>query len=146
MGQGLPKNHKKYRTNFCSANNCIKCLIVEINFLLQKCRLHSVYGLSVWIFNQGFLLYDFQKELFFTFLRHQRGISKEDFNHWFLSENLTIAKINIFGRQDLRSPILTFMNFFVEIYTLFSAAFYCPFFLIHEKITGYLFWAKSSLP
>jgi hypothetical protein len=25
------------------------------------------------------------------------------------------------------------MNFFVEIYTLFSAAFNCPFFLIHEK-------------
>ena len=36
--------------------------------------------------------------------------------------------------------------FFVEIYTIFSAAFNCPLFLIHEKITGYLFWAKSSLP
>jgi hypothetical protein len=31
------------------------------------------------------------------------------------------------------------MNFFVETYTLFSAAFNCLFFLIHEKITGYLF-------
>jgi hypothetical protein len=31
------------------------------------------------------------------------------------------------------------MNFFVEIYTLFSAAFNCLFFSIHEKITGYLF-------
>jgi hypothetical protein len=53
------------------------------------------------------------KELwFFTFLRHQRGIQKEDFNHGFLSENLTIATINIFGGQDLQSPILTFMDFF----------------------------------
>ncbi len=44
-----------------------------------------------------------------------------------------------FGGQDLQSPVSIFMNFFVEIYTLFSAAFNCPFFLIHEKITGYLF-------
>ena len=146
MGQGLPKNHKKYRTNFCSANNCEKCLFVEINFYCKKCRLHSVYGSLSVNFYQGSLLYEFQRIMFFTFLRHQRGIPKEDFNHWFLSENLTMSTINIFGGQDLQSPILTFMNFFVEIYTLFSAAFDRPFFLIHEKITGYLFWAMSSLP
>jgi hypothetical protein len=69
-------------------------------------------------FNQGFLLYDFQKNYFSHFLRHQRGIPKEDFNHWFLLENLTIATVNIFGGQDLHSSIWTFMNFLLLRYTL----------------------------
>ena len=67
MGQGLPKNHKNYRNDFCSANNCEKCLIVEINFLLQKCRLHSVYGSLCVNFNPGSLLYEFRKNYFSHF-------------------------------------------------------------------------------
>jgi len=81
----------------------------------------------------------FQKNYFSHFCAINAEFQKEDFNHWFLSENLTIFSVNIFGGQDFKSPISNFMNFFVEMYTLFSAAFNCLFFSIHEKITGYLF-------
>ncbi len=79
-------------------------------------------GLSVWILIKVLSCMNFKELCFFTFLRHQRGIPKEDFNHWFLSENLTISTINIFGGQDLQSPILTFMNFFCwDMHSLFCS-------------------------
>ncbi len=122
MGQGSLKNHKKYRNDFCSANNCKKCLIVEINFFFAKCRLHSVYGSLSVNFNQGSLLYEFQRIMFLTFLRHQRGIPKGDFNHWFLSESLTMSTVNIFGGQDLQSPIFDFYELFCwDIHSLFCS-------------------------
>jgi hypothetical protein len=82
----------------------------------------------------------FQKNYFSHSCAINAEYQKEDFNHRFFS----IFSMNIFGGQDLKSPISNFMNFFfffffVEIYTLFSAAFNCLFFSIHEKITGYLF-------
>ena len=79
-------------------------------------------GLSVWIFNQGFLLYDFSKELFFTFLRHQRGISKEDFNHWFLSEDLNHFSVVFFWWARLQVPHFEFYEFFCwDIHSLFCS-------------------------
>ncbi len=85
MGQGLPKNHKKYGNDFCSANNCRKCLVVEINFSLQKCRLHSVYGSLSVNFNQGSLLYELQKESYPSlFCATNADFSKENFKQWFL--------------------------------------------------------------
>jgi hypothetical protein len=78
MGQGLTKNHKKYRNDFCSANNCKKCLIVEINFFFAK--MSSSFGL--WVSQCEFLIkvlsrMNFKRIMFFTFLRNQRGIPKE---------------------------------------------------------------------
>jgi hypothetical protein len=156
MGQGLLKNHKKYRSDFCSANHCKKCLIVEINFLLQECRLHLVYGSLSVNFNQGSLLYEFQKNYVFHIFAQSTRNSKRDFNHCgfskaaflktvvyykqdFFRQNqfapcagtrattlkiLTIfySRIFLVGSQTSSPPFSIFMNFFVEIYTLFPAA------------------------
>jgi hypothetical protein len=50
-------------------------------------------------FNQGSLLYEFQKESYFShFLRSQRVIPKESINHWFLRGSF--LKTVVYYKQD----------------------------------------------
>ncbi len=79
-------------------------------------------GLSVWILIKVLSCMIFKELWFFKFLRHQRGIPKEDFNHWFLSENLTMSTINIFWWAGPPVPHFDFYEFFCwDIHSLFCS-------------------------
>jgi hypothetical protein len=80
MGQGLPKNHKKYKNDFCSANNCKKCLIVEINFIAKMSSSFGPWVSQCELLIKVFSCMTFQNNYFSHFCAINAEFRK-DFNH-----------------------------------------------------------------
>ena len=86
-----------------------------------------------------FLLYDFSKELFFTFLRHQRGISKGFWSLWFLKGSFLKTVVYYkqdFFRQNQFAPCAGTRATTLKILTIF----YSRIFLVGETSSPPIFW------